>query len=367
MGSRDETEASCSPGAYIVTVTTDCGLVHEEPTQSQHGTTPITIAMRPPSSQEETTRSTKGLQKLWRITKDQFADELAITGDQVWRCLRPRRIPGQHRPIFTLTACAVWCLIFVMMTGQYDVYKALSSAPALACMQGNAQIGIQRLWHWILPGNYNWCYSRGGTFSTAFLIDWGAKWTPQLHAQPYRWVTSCMIHLNFMHLFANAMVFITLSTLMEAHHGALRMAAFFIFGSIGGNAWSAVLENPCTAVAGSSGGICGLGGAFLLEMVFRWNTIRRPLLRILMLLCFIILFAIATALDSSSTSHMSHIGGLVSGALVAMILLPPKEAGLLWKVTSCAVGVVSLTGMIASMMCIFYLQVHPASINLCSL
>lgn len=74
-------------------------------------------------------------------------------------------------------------------------------------------------------------------------------------------------------------------------------------------------------VVGASGGVSGLVGLFLADMLLNFETIPRPILRSLAALCLLAYFAYAS-LSSPSTSHISHAGGLICGLLPSFLILP---------------------------------------------
>lgn len=86
--------------------------------------------------------------------------------------------------------------------------------------------------------------------------------------------------------------------------------------------YSAVLEDPCTAVVGASGGVFGLMGLFTADMVLNFRTMSRPILHGLIITVFLLYFVITASMSDGSTSHLSHLGGLVCGLFPAFLFLP---------------------------------------------
>ena len=60
---------------------------------------------------------------------------------------------------------------------------------------------------------------------------------------------------------------------MVKKNGLLK--ANYILSTYFSNQRSSVIESPCTAVVGASGGIYGLIGMFIMEMVLNWKRLKR--------------------------------------------------------------------------------------------
>lgn len=160
-------------------------------------------------------------------------------GEEVFHAVTPAA-PGHHVPVFTVAAVTVWLMAFIAMAMQYDIFQALLSPEVESCLnsqaaKGKHAYGPKMLMQWVNPKGAPWCYDNGGTFDADYLIMWGARWDPDLKHRPQRWLTSTIIHVSFMHIFSNAMLFAVLSTLMEMHHGTWRIATIWIVSAVGGN------------------------------------------------------------------------------------------------------------------------------------
>lgn len=91
---------------------------------------------------------------------------------------------------------------------------------------------------------------------------------------------------------------------------------------VGGNLISAAAESPCVLVVGASGAVFGLQGFFIADLIVNFETITRPLLRLLMTVIFFAFFVITLVTGPSSVSHWSHIGGLICGIFPSFLFLP---------------------------------------------
>lgn len=70
---------------------------------------------------------------------------------------------------------------------QYGQYQAVVSPASTACLAAMHRNGTATAWgsggmvRWIAPKKEAWCYSGApGKFDAPFLIDWGARWAPDM-------------------------------------------------------------------------------------------------------------------------------------------------------------------------------------------
>ena len=88
-------------------------------------------------------------------------------------------------------------------------------------------------------------------------------------------MTSALAHITALHLGSNLIMLIILGGIMEVHHGWYVVAPGWLVGVLGGNLLGVAAERPCTAVVGASGGLNGLVGMFVAEMVLSWKSLER--------------------------------------------------------------------------------------------
>jgi membrane associated rhomboid family serine protease len=176
----------------------------------------------------------------------------------------------------------------------------------------------------------------GGLFSQASAVhDFGAVFGPTFTVAPggdvyyqavpelgtvftgiddgafYRLITAMFIHYGILHLLLNMWALWILGRNLEAALGPLRFLALYLIAGIGGNV-AAYLWSPTSLTAGASTSIFGLLAAFfiVLRKLGRDTSVLIPVLVINLVLTFTI----------SGISIAGHLGGLVTGALVAVVL-----------------------------------------------
>ena len=85
---------------------------------------------------------------------------------------------------------------------------------------------------------------------------------------------------------------LSISLPLERKYGAWRIAVLWCVASVGGQLTSAVWEDWCKVVVGASGGVFGVMGLFVVDMVVNFKTIKRPILQCLLIVVVLIFFIV---------------------------------------------------------------------------
>lgn len=125
----------------------------------------------------------------------------------------------------------------------------------------------------------------------------------------WRLLTAGFLHANLIHLGVNMFSLWVLGRPLEAALGRLRFVGLYLAGLLGSSAVAYLLTPPNAAVVGASGAIFALLGA-LFVLGRRLGLDTRSLTGLLVI-NLVISFAVP------GISWQAHVGGLVSGALVA--------------------------------------------------
>lgn len=88
----------------------------------------------------------------------------------------------------------------------------------------------------------------------------------------YRLVTSVFLHGGVLHLAINLVVLGLLGRAVERNHGLVETASIFFISAIGGNIISCLMQ-PGYILVGSSGGIFGLIGICVADIVLNWKIL----------------------------------------------------------------------------------------------
>ncbi|WP_156766807.1 rhomboid family intramembrane serine protease [Mycobacterium sp. E2327] len=148
-------------------------------------------------------------------------------------------------------------------------------------------------------------------------------WPPAVaDGQLYRLVTSAFVHYGAAHLLLNMWALYVVGPPLEMLLGRLRFGALYALSLLGGSVL-VYLITLNTATAGASGAVFGLFGATFvvakrLNLDMRWVV---AVIVINLLYTFV-----APAVSSERISWQGHVGGLVTGGLVAAAYVyAPRE------------------------------------------
>jgi membrane associated rhomboid family serine protease len=136
-------------------------------------------------------------------------------------------------------------------------------------------------------------------------------WSPGVaDGELYRLVTSAFLHYGVMHLLFNMWALYVVGAPLEMWLGRLRFGALYALSALGGSVLVYLLSPLGAATAGASGAVFGLFGAIFvvgkrLNLDVRWVV---ALIAINLVITFVI----------PGISWQGHVGGLVTGALVAL-------------------------------------------------
>lgn len=149
-------------------------------------------------------------------------------------------------------------------------------------------------------------------------------WTPAVvDGEFYRLVTAAFLHYGATHLLLNMWALYVVGPPLEMWLGRLRFGALYALSGLGGSVLVYLLAPLDTATAGASGAIFGLFGAMFvvgkrLTLDVRWVV---AVIVVNLLFTFII-----PAISSHLISWQAHVGGLITGGLVAAAYVyPPPE------------------------------------------
>jgi membrane associated rhomboid family serine protease len=143
-------------------------------------------------------------------------------------------------------------------------------------------------------------------------------WPPAVaDGQLYRLVTSAFLHYGATHLLLNMWALYVVGPPLETWLGRMRFGALYALSGLGGSVLVYLLTTN-SATAGASGAIFGLFGATFvvgkrLALDVRWVVV-------------VIAINLVFTFVAPAISWQGHLGGLVTGAVVAAAYVyPPKE------------------------------------------
>ena len=141
----------------------------------------------------------------------------------------------------------------------------------------------------------------------------------------YRLLTSAFLHGGILHLLLNMYALFLFGPQIEAAFGRWRFTALYLVSALGGSALSYAFSPPNQPSLGASGAVFGLLGAFLVVS----RRLRRDTTPVLVLLAINLGYGFLVP----RIDWRAHVGGLVAGALVALVLAyAPRERRTLLQV-----------------------------------
>jgi len=180
----------------------------------------------------------------------------------------------------------------------------------------------------------------GGIFgpSFGFATDHGQViYTGIYDGGYYRLITAMFIHYGILHLAFNMWALWVVGRTLESALGPVRFLALYLLAGIGGNV-AALLASPTSLTAGASTAVFGLFAAFFI--------ILRRLGRDTSGIVALLVINLVITFTVPGVSWAGHIGGLVTGGLVAAILAyAPRTNRTLIQVGGCAIVLVALLGL----------------------
>jgi membrane associated rhomboid family serine protease len=162
------------------------------------------------------------------------------------------------------------------------------------------------------------------SFDSADLIRWGADYKPAVAAgQWWRLVTNIFLHGGFIHVFANTIGLIFAGLFLEPKMGRGRFTAVYVATGVIASLTS-LWWHDATVSIGASGAIFGLYGsllALILTKVYPKEFGKAFLPSILIFVGYNLVMGLRGSIDNAA-----HLGGLVSGFLIGLLLSPRLKA-----------------------------------------
>ncbi|HYH25903.1 MAG TPA: rhomboid family intramembrane serine protease [Blastococcus sp.] len=151
--------------------------------------------------------------------------------------------------------------------------------------------------------------------------------------EPWRLLTAAFLHIGVVHLALNMLSLLVFGSELERQLGRWRYLGLYLVSALGGATVIELFGEALRPVAGASTAIYGLLGALGVLMVLRRQDVRG----ILVLLAINVLISFLPGV-----SLLGHLGGLGTGALVALILVTARRRPALQGAGVAAVAVALL-------------------------
>lgn len=155
-------------------------------------------------------------------------------------------------------------------------------------------------------------------------LTWGANFAPATaDGQWWRLVSAMFLHFGALHLSMNMLALWDGGKLVERMFGAMRFLVIYLISGVGGNLLSLVIQGNDAVSGGASGAIFGIYGALLVYVWFARRQMQAQEFR--WLFWGALLFSaltIAMGYIIPGIDNSAHIGGFVTGIVMATLFLP---------------------------------------------
>ncbi|MFO1539815.1 MAG: rhomboid family intramembrane serine protease [Chloroflexota bacterium] len=149
-----------------------------------------------------------------------------------------------------------------------------------------------------------------------------ALWKPGVEAgEWWRLVTVVLVHGGFLHLAFNLYALFIIGPTVEALYGSARFALLYVLCAIGGSVASYVF-NPGILSVGASGASFGLFGVLLVADRVHKPALTRGARNLTTQIGGLIAVNIAIGLIAPSIDNAAHVGGLIAGCWLGLMLVP---------------------------------------------
>lgn len=166
----------------------------------------------------------------------------------------------------------------------------------------------------------------GGTGNLGHMLQWGAEYTPLvLEGETYRIFTCMFLHFGVQHLANNMFLLFVLGGRLERVAGKLRFLLIFLFGGMSGNILSLYLEmrsGEYAISAGASGAVFAVMGAMIYIVLRHKGRMEDLSVRQIVVMAALSLYF---GFSSSGVDNAAHVGGLLGGFVLAVILYHPRK------------------------------------------
>lgn len=167
----------------------------------------------------------------------------------------------------------------------------------------------------------------GDTEDAVFMLNHGGMYEPLIvqEHEYYRLFTSIFLHFGMSHLLNNMVLLGALGWNLELETGKIKFLIIYLVSGLGGNLLSLYYDQSLplgerAVSAGASGAIFGLMGALLYVVIANRGRLGRLSGRGML---FMIALSLYYGLTSTGVDNWAHIGGLVCGFILSVILYRP--------------------------------------------
>jgi len=167
----------------------------------------------------------------------------------------------------------------------------------------------------------------GSTEDINFMLESGAAYAPWIleYGEYYRLFTCMFLHFGMSHLVNNMLVLFMLGDNVERAVGRWKYLVIYIFSGLSGSLFSfagSLFSRSFAVSAGASGAIFGIIGALFYIVAVNKGRLEDMTTRRLGIM---IVFSLYHGFTSAGVDNLAHVGGMIGGILMAMLLYRRKK------------------------------------------
>ena len=167
----------------------------------------------------------------------------------------------------------------------------------------------------------------GGSENTVHMIECGAAYPPLIleNGEVYRLFTCMFLHFGISHLANNMLVLFVLGQRLEPVVGKIKFILIYLLGGLGGNVISLladVKKNEYAVSAGASGAVFAVMGAMIYVVIWSHGQIQDISTRQILIMAA---FSLYFGFTSTGVDNAAHVGGMIMGFLLAVLLYHPSS------------------------------------------
>lgn len=145
-----------------------------------------------------------------------------------------------------------------------------------------------------------------------------------LHGEYWRLLTVTLVHANLLHIGFNMYALYIVGPLAEALYGRVTYLGIYVLAALGGSIGSyLVFQTPSV---GASGAIFGLFGLIFAAMYVHKPALTRQARGLAGQIGILIVLNLVIGFGVGGIDNAAHIGGLLSGAWLGVVILPRGTA-----------------------------------------
>lgn len=166
------------------------------------------------------------------------------------------------------------------------------------------------------------------TFTGNLLYNKGAFyiWSIITDKEYYRFISAVFLHYDINHIFSNMILLFFIGRIVEKQVGHIAYFFLYLMAGICGNFVSGIWEmksKQYSVSVGASGAVFGLTGALLVLVLFHKGRLEQIRWQGVILM---IALSVYNGFTTDNINNAAHIGGLLTGILITIIVLIGKEA-----------------------------------------